>query len=212
VKGVGKPFAQRYRLARFGRGGFVRLALRTGAPIVPCAVVGAEEVHPKVASADWLGRAVGLPYLPITPTFPWLGPLGFVPLPTKWSIDFADPLPDGPMKLTRRVSSGSARSATKRIDGPSNAPTGVTPSTLGVVLDPPMGTAGGLSRGERSAAARASGCCTAITLRAPQVQHARSGPRRVAMSASAARQHASSTPSQSPSPGGTHEAGRSRIS
>ena len=93
VKGVGKPFAQRYRLARFGRGGFVRLALRTGAPIVPCAVVGAEEVHPKVASADWLGRAVGLPYLPITPTFPWLGPLGFVPLPTKWSIDFADPLP-----------------------------------------------------------------------------------------------------------------------
>ena len=90
---MGKPFAQRYRLARFGRGGFVRLALRTGAPIVPCAVVGAEEVHPKVASADWLGRAVGLPYLPITPTFPWLGPLGFVPLPTKWSIDFADPLP-----------------------------------------------------------------------------------------------------------------------
>src|SRR6185295_1215496 len=52
VKGVGKHFKYRYQLARFGRGGFVRLALRTGAPIVPCAVVGAEEIHPKVASMD----------------------------------------------------------------------------------------------------------------------------------------------------------------
>jgi 1-acyl-sn-glycerol-3-phosphate acyltransferase len=93
VKGVGKPFKDRYRLARFGRGGFVRLALRTGSPIVPCAVVGAEEIHPKVASMDWLGRPLGLPYLPITPTFPLLGPLGVIPLPTKWSIDFADPIP-----------------------------------------------------------------------------------------------------------------------
>ena len=79
VKGVGKPFKDRYRLARFGRGGFVRLALRTGAPIVPCAVVGAEEIHPKIASMDWLGRPFGLPYLPITPTFPLLGLLGVVP-------------------------------------------------------------------------------------------------------------------------------------
>ena len=93
VKGVGKPFKDRYRLARFGRGGFVRLALRTGAPIVPCAVVGAEEIHPKIAAMDWLGRPLGLPYLPITPTFPLLGPLGLIPLPTRWSIDFADPIP-----------------------------------------------------------------------------------------------------------------------
>ena len=93
VKGVGKPFKDRYKLARFGRGGFVRLALRTGAPIVPCAVVGAEEVHPKLASVDWLGRPFGLPYLPITPTFPLLGLAGVIPLPTKWSIDFADPIP-----------------------------------------------------------------------------------------------------------------------
>jgi 1-acyl-sn-glycerol-3-phosphate acyltransferase len=90
---VGKPFKERYRLARFGRGGFVRLALRTGAPIVPCAVVGAEEIHPKIASMDWAGRPLGLPYLPITPTFPLLGPLGVIPRPTKWSIDFADPIP-----------------------------------------------------------------------------------------------------------------------
>jgi len=92
VKGVGKHYRERYRLARFGRGGFVRIALRTGTPIIPCAVVGAEEIHPVIAKADWVGRPFGFPYFPITPTFPWLGPLGFVPLPTKWSIDFGDPL------------------------------------------------------------------------------------------------------------------------
>lgn len=93
VKGVGKPFSQRYKLARFGRGGFVRLALRTGAPIVPCAVVGSEEIYPMIGKADFVGRPFGLPYFPLTPTFPWLGPLGLVPLPSKWSIDFADPRP-----------------------------------------------------------------------------------------------------------------------
>jgi 1-acyl-sn-glycerol-3-phosphate acyltransferase len=93
VKGVGKRYKDRYKLARFGRGGFVRLAVRTSAPIVPCAVVGAEEIHPVVAKADWIGRPFGLPYFPITPSFPLLGPLGVVPLPTKWSIDFADPIP-----------------------------------------------------------------------------------------------------------------------
>ena len=93
VKGVGKRFKQRYKLARFGRGGFVRLALRTGAPIVPCAVVGSEEIHPVLAKADWVGKPLGLPYFPITPTFPLLGPLGLIPAPTKWSIDFAEPIP-----------------------------------------------------------------------------------------------------------------------
>jgi 1-acyl-sn-glycerol-3-phosphate acyltransferase len=92
VKGVGKRFRDRYKLARFGRGGFIRIALRTGSPIVPCAVVGAEEIHPVMAKADWVGRPFGLPYFPITPTFPLLGPLGVVPLPTKWTIDFGDPL------------------------------------------------------------------------------------------------------------------------
>ncbi len=92
VKGVGKSYKDRYRLARFGRGGFVRLALRTGAPIIPCAIVGAEEVHPKIGSMDWVGRPFGLPYFPITPTFPALGPLGVVPLPSKWSIAFAEPI------------------------------------------------------------------------------------------------------------------------
>jgi 1-acyl-sn-glycerol-3-phosphate acyltransferase len=92
VKGVGKHFRDRYRLARFGRGGFVRIALRTGAPIIPCAVVGAEEIHPILARADWIGRPLGFPYFPLTPTFPWLGRLGFIPLPSRWSIDFGAPI------------------------------------------------------------------------------------------------------------------------
>ena len=92
VKGVGKPFKNRYKLARFGRGGFVRIALRTGATIIPTAVVGAEEIHPNLAQANFLGRPFGLPYFPLTPTFPWLGLLGVIPLPTKWSIDFGEPL------------------------------------------------------------------------------------------------------------------------
>ena len=92
VKGVGKLFRDRYRLARFGRGGFVRLALLTGAPIIPVAVVGAEEIHPNLAHMDFIGRPLGLPYFPLTPTFPLLGPLGVLPLPTKWWIDIGKPI------------------------------------------------------------------------------------------------------------------------
>jgi 1-acyl-sn-glycerol-3-phosphate acyltransferase len=92
VKGVGKPFKSRYKLARFGRGGFVRIALKTGATIIPTAVVGAEEIHPNLAQANFIGRPFGLPYFPLTPTFPWLGLLGVIPFPTKWSIDFGEPL------------------------------------------------------------------------------------------------------------------------
>lgn len=92
VKGTGKPFSERYRLQRFGRGGFVEVALRTGAPIVPVAVVGSEEIYPKLADSPTLARAVGAPFVPITPTFPLLGPLGLVPLPSKWRIEFCEPI------------------------------------------------------------------------------------------------------------------------
>ena len=92
VKGAGKPYAERYRLQRFGRGGFVEIALRTGAPIVPVAVVGSEEIYPKLGEAPLLARAMGAPFFPLTPTFPWLGPLGTVPLPSKWRIEFCDPI------------------------------------------------------------------------------------------------------------------------
>ena len=92
-KGVGKPFSQRYKLQRFGRGGFVAAALRTRSPIIPTAIVGAEEIYPMVANAKTIARILGLPYFPITPTFPWLGPLGMVPLPSKWHIHFGEPIP-----------------------------------------------------------------------------------------------------------------------
>jgi 1-acyl-sn-glycerol-3-phosphate acyltransferase len=92
AKGTGKPFSQRYRVQRFGRGGFVEIALRTGAPIVPVAVVGSEEIYPKLADSPTLARAVGAPFVPITPTFPWLGPLGLVPLPSRWRIEFCEPI------------------------------------------------------------------------------------------------------------------------
>ncbi|OON78340.1 lysophospholipid acyltransferase family protein [Streptomyces tsukubensis] len=92
-KGVGKPFSERYKLQRFGRGGFVSTALRAGAPIVPCSIVGAEEIYPMIGNSKTLARLLGFPYFPITPTFPWLGPLGAVPLPTKWTIQFGEPIP-----------------------------------------------------------------------------------------------------------------------
>ncbi|WP_372350345.1 lysophospholipid acyltransferase family protein [Streptomyces sp. KL116D] len=92
-KGIGKPFSERYKLQRFGRGGFVSTALRAGTPIVPCSIVGAEEIYPMIGNAKTLARVLGFPYFPITPTFPWLGPLGAVPLPTKWTIQFGEPIP-----------------------------------------------------------------------------------------------------------------------
>jgi 1-acyl-sn-glycerol-3-phosphate acyltransferase len=92
VKGAGKDYRDRYRLQRFGRGGFVELALRAGAPIAPVAVVGSEEIYPKIGESRLLARLTGAPYFPLTPTFPLLGPLGVVPLPSKWRIEFCEPL------------------------------------------------------------------------------------------------------------------------
>ncbi len=92
VKGAAKSYRDRYRIRRLGRGGFVQVALRTGAPIIPVAVVGSEEVHPVLADVQPLARMLGLPSMPLTPTFPWLGVLGLVPLPSKWFIAFGDPV------------------------------------------------------------------------------------------------------------------------
>ena len=92
-KGIGKPFRDRYKLQRFGRGGFVSAALRCGVPIVPCSIVGAEEIYPKIADLKPLARLFGFPYFPVTPLFPLLGPLGAIPLPSKWYIEFGEPIP-----------------------------------------------------------------------------------------------------------------------
>jgi 1-acyl-sn-glycerol-3-phosphate acyltransferase len=81
IQGIGKPFRQRYQLKRLGRGGFAKLAVRSGLPIIPVAIVGAEEALPLMAKLPT--RLLGLPYVPVTP----------LPLPTKWTIRFGEPLP-----------------------------------------------------------------------------------------------------------------------
>lgn len=91
-KGVGKPFSERYKLQRFGRGGFVSAALKTGVPIIPCSIVGAEEIYPILGNMKTVARLIGVPYAPITPTWPLLGPLGWIPLPSKWIIEFGAPV------------------------------------------------------------------------------------------------------------------------
>ena len=92
LQGIVKRYRERYQLKRFGRGGFVRLCLRTKTPIVPVAVIGAEEIHPVLAQFGWLRRRLGVVAPPITPTFPLLGPLGLLPLPAKWTIEFGAPI------------------------------------------------------------------------------------------------------------------------
>ncbi len=91
-KGVSKLFKDRYKLARFGRGGFVRMAMQAKAPIIPVSVVGAEETYPMLYNAKAFARMIGFPFFPITPTWPLLGPLGFVPMPSKWYIDIGEPI------------------------------------------------------------------------------------------------------------------------
>jgi len=91
VRGMNKLFSQRYQLQRFGMG-FMRLALETSTPIVPVGIVGSEEQQPGFANLGRLGRLLGMPAFPITATFPWLGPLGLLPLPVKYRILFGEPL------------------------------------------------------------------------------------------------------------------------
>ena len=91
-KGMGKLWKDRYKLQRFGRGGFVKLALRTRSPIIPVAVVGAEEAAPMLGKVTWFAKNIGIPWIPVTPTFPWFGPTGLLPLPSKWHIRFGEPI------------------------------------------------------------------------------------------------------------------------
>jgi 1-acyl-sn-glycerol-3-phosphate acyltransferase len=95
-KGVGKHYSERYKLQRFGRAGFVSVALRNQTPIIPAAIVGAEETYPLLGNIKPLARLLSLPYFPVTPTFPWLGPLGAIPLPSKWMIQFGEPIDTTP--------------------------------------------------------------------------------------------------------------------
>jgi 1-acyl-sn-glycerol-3-phosphate acyltransferase len=92
IKGVSKLYKDRYKLARFGRGGFVRMALKTKAPIIPVSVVGAEEIYINLYNAKTIARILGFPFFPISLTWPWTGVFGFIPLPTKWYLDIGKPI------------------------------------------------------------------------------------------------------------------------
>ncbi|MBW3664816.1 MAG: acyltransferase family protein [Actinobacteria bacterium] len=94
-KGVGKPWSERYKLQRFGRGGFVSVALRTQTPIIPTAIVGSEEIYPLLYNLKTIARLFGLPYFPIVAqmlALPVLGPLALLPLPSKWVIEYGEPI------------------------------------------------------------------------------------------------------------------------
>jgi 1-acyl-sn-glycerol-3-phosphate acyltransferase len=84
---------RRYELQQFGKGGFVSTAKEANVPLIPLAIVGAEEAYPMVANIEPLAKLFKLPYFPVTPTFPMLGPLGAIPLPSKWIIQFGKPIP-----------------------------------------------------------------------------------------------------------------------
>jgi len=92
-KGTEKLYKDRYKLRRFGRGGFVEAAMRARSPIVPVCVVGAEEAQPIFAHLNLVKRLTGLIYVPVTPTFPHLGPLGMLGyLPAKFKLRFLEPI------------------------------------------------------------------------------------------------------------------------
>ena len=91
IRGMNKLYADAYQLQEFGLG-FMRLALETDTPIIPFAVVGSEEQAPSIANLQGLGRMLGMPAFPITLTWPWLGPLGMVPLPVRYHIEFGEPM------------------------------------------------------------------------------------------------------------------------
>jgi 1-acyl-sn-glycerol-3-phosphate acyltransferase len=116
LRGVGKLFRERYRLAHFGRGGFVRLARTARVPIIPVAIVGAEEIHPVLGKVTKLAQPLGLPYIPITPTFPLLGPLGLLPVPTKWTIQVGEPITIPPSETDRDDTIELAEAVRRRMD------------------------------------------------------------------------------------------------
>ena len=93
TKGTGKLFTERYQLSRFGRGGFVEIAMRAGVPVVPIAVMGSEETMPTVAHFEGAARLLGVPYVPLTANMLLLGPLGIVtPFPAKVRFRVLDPV------------------------------------------------------------------------------------------------------------------------
>jgi 1-acyl-sn-glycerol-3-phosphate acyltransferase len=94
IQGLGKLYRHRYQLQRFARAGFIKLAIEERSPIIPSAIVGSEEIYPLIARIPNLRGPFSLPFFPITPFFPWLGPLGLIPLPVRWRIIIGEPFLD----------------------------------------------------------------------------------------------------------------------
>ena len=97
-KGLGKPWRDRYKLQRFGRGGFVATASRSDVPIIPTAIVGSEEIYPMLFDLRVVARLLGFPYFPVVPqmfALPVLGPFALLPLPSKWIIEYGEPIDTG---------------------------------------------------------------------------------------------------------------------
>jgi 1-acyl-sn-glycerol-3-phosphate acyltransferase len=93
TKGPSKSFTDRYQLRRFGRGGFVEIAMRAGVPIIPIAVTGSEEAMPVLFRLPAVAKVLGLPYFPVTANVLALGPLGvLVPFPAKFTLRVLDPV------------------------------------------------------------------------------------------------------------------------
>ena len=116
-KGIGKPFAERYHLQRFGRGGFAATAIRAGVPLIPCAIIGAEEIYPMLGNAKQIAELLRLPYFPLTPLFPWLGPVGMVPLPSRWIIEFCPPVTTNGYEPGDETDPGAVADLSGRIRG-----------------------------------------------------------------------------------------------
>jgi 1-acyl-sn-glycerol-3-phosphate acyltransferase len=121
TKGTSKPYTERYRLRRFGRGGFVEIAMRAGVPIIPIAVVGSEEAMPVLFNIGGLAKALGVPYVPVTANMLLLGPLGMLPFPVKMKIQVLEPVvldvpPDQP-RYSRSKVMDVAEDVRERIQG-----------------------------------------------------------------------------------------------
>ena len=91
-----RPWADRYRVTRFGRGGFARIAALARAPIVPCAIVGSEEAAAPFDRRGWMAESLHLPLLALAPPLPLAGLLSWLPLPSRWSIRFGQPVAPPP--------------------------------------------------------------------------------------------------------------------
>jgi 1-acyl-sn-glycerol-3-phosphate acyltransferase len=111
--GARKPWRERYHLQRFGRGGFVKLALRARVPVIPCAIVGSEEASPAISRSGWLAERLGVPLIGRSATLRF-GPAAAFPLPSRWSLRFGAPLDLGGLPASSAEDPQAVEALTER--------------------------------------------------------------------------------------------------